>query len=414
MPDATRSASSARSSARFSAGESSRHQLAGRAQARHAELLARAGISGRYAWPEYMIAAGYDPAGAAGLLAALSRDSALEARVQGRTNRQTPEWAQHPPAERESHAAGARRSACDRAARAGGSATATRSSTSLKAFTSMMTPPRASSMDRRLRIPTCASSSACRRVISCPTAPTRSRSPVRRARRSSAAASFSGSLDNAFCRFRSSPAGSCRLIIPQPQRLTINGMPAAVTTAHVNTEFRTDRRERRRLSVGCAADLSFRDADARRLPASDRSFRWSIRYAGLVRRSGGDPAADHPHRNGEAGRYACNRSPSRMAYRDFKLERFLSLNGLAANSALAPGPEGQAGGLRHAADLTAPTYGMTCSHVVAELAPHAADAAAKRLKAAHHRDDDQRGNQAVFDRSCSALVRREACAISFG
>ena len=28
---------------------------------------------------------------------------------------------------------------------------------------------------------------------------------------------------------------------------------------------------------------------------------------------------------------------SRMAYRDFKLERFLSLNGLAANSRLAPG-----------------------------------------------------------------------------
>jgi predicted Zn-dependent protease len=28
---------------------------------------------------------------------------------------------------------------------------------------------------------------------------------------------------------------------------------------------------------------------------------------------------------------------SRMAYRDFKLERFLSLNGLAANSSLAPG-----------------------------------------------------------------------------
>jgi predicted Zn-dependent protease len=28
---------------------------------------------------------------------------------------------------------------------------------------------------------------------------------------------------------------------------------------------------------------------------------------------------------------------SRMAYRDFKLERFLSLNGLAANSTLVPG-----------------------------------------------------------------------------
>ena len=28
---------------------------------------------------------------------------------------------------------------------------------------------------------------------------------------------------------------------------------------------------------------------------------------------------------------------SRMAYRDFKLERFLSLNGLASNAVLAPG-----------------------------------------------------------------------------
>ena len=48
----------------------------------------------------YMIAAGYDPAGAPGLLAALSRQSALQARVQGRTNRQTPEWAStHPLSE---------------------------------------------------------------------------------------------------------------------------------------------------------------------------------------------------------------------------------------------------------------------------------------------------------------------------
>src|SRR5947207_10739913 len=39
----------------------------------------------------YMTAAGYDPAGGAGILAALSRQSAIEARVQGRTNRQTPE-----------------------------------------------------------------------------------------------------------------------------------------------------------------------------------------------------------------------------------------------------------------------------------------------------------------------------------
>src|SRR6476646_5605090 len=48
----------------------------------------------------YMIRAGYDPAGAADMLAALTRQSAIEARVQGRTNRQTPEWAStHPLSE---------------------------------------------------------------------------------------------------------------------------------------------------------------------------------------------------------------------------------------------------------------------------------------------------------------------------
>ena len=48
----------------------------------------------------YLIQAGYDPAGGPGVLAALSRASALQSRVQGRTNRQTPEWAStHPLSE---------------------------------------------------------------------------------------------------------------------------------------------------------------------------------------------------------------------------------------------------------------------------------------------------------------------------
>ena len=45
----------------------------------------------------YLVSAGYDPAGAAGVLAAISRATALEARVQGQTNRQTPEWASTHP-----------------------------------------------------------------------------------------------------------------------------------------------------------------------------------------------------------------------------------------------------------------------------------------------------------------------------
>ena len=45
----------------------------------------------------YMIGAGYDPVGASGVLAAITRASALEARAQGRDSRQTPEWASTHP-----------------------------------------------------------------------------------------------------------------------------------------------------------------------------------------------------------------------------------------------------------------------------------------------------------------------------
>ena len=45
----------------------------------------------------YLIGAGYDPAGSTGILAAIGRQTALEARIQGQTNRQLPEWASTHP-----------------------------------------------------------------------------------------------------------------------------------------------------------------------------------------------------------------------------------------------------------------------------------------------------------------------------
>lgn len=49
---------------------------------------------------QYLTRAGYDPAASATMLAALARADALELRVQGRGQRQTPEWAQtHPNSE---------------------------------------------------------------------------------------------------------------------------------------------------------------------------------------------------------------------------------------------------------------------------------------------------------------------------
>ncbi len=48
----------------------------------------------------YMVSAGYDPLGGPRILASLGRSTALESRMQGKSNRQTPEWAStHPLSE---------------------------------------------------------------------------------------------------------------------------------------------------------------------------------------------------------------------------------------------------------------------------------------------------------------------------
>src|SRR5256885_2213127 len=61
---------------------------------------------------KYMISAGYDPAGAARLLSALTSETALEARLQGKSSRQTPEWARtHPVSEKRTQRARAQGSA---------------------------------------------------------------------------------------------------------------------------------------------------------------------------------------------------------------------------------------------------------------------------------------------------------------
>ena len=84
-----------------------------------------------------------------------------------------------------------------------------------------------------------------------------------------------------------------------------------------------------------AARLSFRDADAGRL--RDRPVRADGQFAARdhAGRSGGDPAAGDPRRDGGQA-IRCSRC-SRMAYRDFKLDRFLSLNGLAAKQPIGAG-----------------------------------------------------------------------------
>jgi predicted Zn-dependent protease len=136
--------------------------------------------------------------------------------------------------------------------------------------------------------------------------------------------------------FQQLTEGQLRLNIPQPQRTMINGMPAAITTARVNT-------------------------NSGMIDASVAAFQWSpqrVYYFVMLTRGGygvgpftsminslrrisaQEAAAIRPKvievvrvRPGDT----IQSLASRMAYRDYRVERFMTLNGLSSNSPLVPG-----------------------------------------------------------------------------
>jgi predicted Zn-dependent protease len=284
----------------------------------------------------YMIAAGYDPAGAAQLLSSLARTTALEARVQGRTNRQTPEWAStHPLSE-------------NRMQRALQEARATgRLGTGLHnrdvflnqlegvyvdddPAQGVIDGPVFTHPDLRIqfRVPT-------GYLMSNGTFAVTVSGSAGKAQFSGGR--YSGSLDNYILRvFEQLTRGQVELAIPQPQRTTINGMPAAYTTAHVRT-------------------------DSGLIDVSVMAYQWDPQhiYHFVMLTQGGagigpftpmvnslrkitqaEAAAIRPriiHVVSVKPGDTLQSLASRMAYRDFKLDRFLVLNGLTANSRLAPG-----------------------------------------------------------------------------
>jgi predicted Zn-dependent protease len=127
-----------------------------------------------------------------------------------------------------------------------------------------------------------------------------------------------------------------QLAVPPPQRITINGMAAALTTARVNTS-----------SGLIDATVVAYQWDPQRIyhfvmltPGGSGVGPFAPMINSLRRISPDEAAAIRPRiidvvtvRPGDTVQSLANR----MAYRDFKLDRFLSLNGLAANSALRPG-----------------------------------------------------------------------------
>jgi len=282
----------------------------------------------------YMIQAGYDPAGAAEVLAALSRQSALSARVEGRTNRRIPEWAStHPLSENRMQRALAEAQATGRLGK--GIRNRDTFLSEIEGITVDDDPAQgviegATFTHPDLRI-----------QFTVPQGYLMSNGAD--------AVTISGSAGKA--QFRQGPPNidqaisfAYRLLTrdqfqigyPAPQRLTINGMPAAITTARVNTD-----------SGLIDASVAAFQWDSQRVyyfvmltPGGYGVSPFMSMIRSLRRITPAEAAAIRPrviHVQTVQPGDTVQSLASRMAYRDFKLERFLSLNGLAANAALKPG-----------------------------------------------------------------------------
>lgn len=284
----------------------------------------------------YMISAGYDPAGAAGVLSALSRESALEARVQGRTNRQTPEWAStHPLSENRMQRALAEAQATGRLGRGVRNRDVFLSElegtyVDDDPAQGVIEGPTFTHPDLRIQFTVPQGYLMSNGTDAVTISGSAGKAQFRGGR-------FTGPLDNAvLLAFRQLTRGEFNFAVPQPQHLTINGMPAAVTTAHVNTDsgpidasvaaYQWDPQRVYyfvMLTPGGYGVGSFAPMirSLRRItPVEAASIRPRVIHVQVVRR--GDTVES---------------LASRMAYREFRLERFLSLNGLQANSPLIPG-----------------------------------------------------------------------------
>ena len=284
----------------------------------------------------YMILAGYDPAGAAQLLASLSRETALQARVQGRTNRQIPEWAStHPLSQNRMERA------IQEARQTGRLGTGIHNRdtflSELEGITvdddpaqGVIDGPVFTHPDLRIqfRVPTGYLMSNGTYAVTISGSAGKAQF---------GGGQYSGSLDSYIAKiFEQLTSGGSQLAIPRPARTTFNGMPAEYTTARISSD-------------SGAIDLSV------------MAYRWDARhvYHFVMLTSGGtgigpfrpmvnsfrkispqEAAAIRPriiHVVTVGPGDTVQSLASRMAYRNLKIERFITLNGITADARLVPG-----------------------------------------------------------------------------
>jgi len=284
----------------------------------------------------YLVSAGYDPRGGAGVLAALTRASALEGRIQGRDSRQTPEWASTHPL-----SANRVQRALSEASRTGRLGTG---ATNRDHFLAQLEgiyvdddPAQGVIEGRTFTHPDL------RILFAVPAGYLMQNGTTEVSISGSAGKAlfsggrYDGSLENYIYQvYRGLTGGRVQLALGPTQRTAINGIPAAYSTGRANT------------SSG-AVDVSV------------FAYQWapgSVYHFVMLTRGGvgvgpfvpmvqsirriapAEAAAIRPRiidvvtvRPGDT----IQSLAGRMAYRTFQLDRFLSLNGLAANARLVPG-----------------------------------------------------------------------------
>ena len=283
----------------------------------------------------YMIAAGYDPAGAAGILATLTRDNALEARVQGRDNRQLPEWAStHPMSENRMQRAAV---AARQTGRLGSGIT------NRAAFLASLDgiyvddDPEQGIIDGRtfthpdlqfqFTVPVGYLMQNGTRAVSIAGSAGKAQFGGGR---------YDGTLENYVHAAVRELAGNRQIAVPPPRRTVINGIPAAYTVTRTRTSSGV-------VDIGVVA---YQWAPGTiyhfvMLTSGGAGFGPFAPMVNSIRKiSAAEAAAIRPRiidvvtvRPGETAQSLA----SRMAYRNFQLERFLVLNGLLPGARLVPG-----------------------------------------------------------------------------
>ena len=284
----------------------------------------------------YLLGAGYDPGGGAGVLAALTRASALEARVQGRDSRQTPEWAStHPLSENRVQRALAE------ARQTGRLGTGVRNRDQFLAQLNGVfvddDPAQGVIEGRTFTHPDLRIFFAVPQGYLMSNGTTAVSISGTGGKALFSGGRYNGSLEDYTYRVLQELAGGeVRLAMGPTQRTVVNGIPAAYTVARANSSsgavdvsvfayqwapntvyhFVT----LTRAGMGIGPFVPMVQSIRRVTPAEAAAIRPRVIEVVTVRP--GDTVQT---------------LASRMAYPTFRLERFLSLNGLQANSRLVPG-----------------------------------------------------------------------------